>query len=43
MIIGCLDKNISNEFYKHLGGKYVKTRIFKRLNLPEKVYLFEKI
>ena len=43
MIIGCLVKNNSNGFYKHLGGKYVKTRIFKRLNLPEKVYLFEKI
>lgn len=43
MIIGCLDKNVSNEFYKHMGGKYVKTRIFKKLNLPENVYLFENI
>jgi ribosomal protein S18 acetylase RimI-like enzyme len=43
MIIGCLDGNPSNEFYKHLGGKFVKTRIFEKLNLPENVYIFEKI
>ena len=43
MIIGCLQSNPSNEFYKHMGGKLIKTRIFKKLKLPENVYLFEKI
>ena len=43
MVIGCLDGNSSNEFYKHLGGKYIKTRIFEKLQLPENVYYFEKI
>ncbi len=43
MIIGCLDGNPSNEFYKHLGGKYAKQRIFEKLGLPENVYFFEKI
>jgi predicted acetyltransferase len=43
MIIGCLDGNTSNEFYKHLGGKFIKKRIFEKLNLPENVYIFEKI
>ena len=43
MIIGCLEGNPSNEFYKHMGGKLIKTRIYKKLNLPENVYLFEQI
>ncbi len=43
MVIGCLDGNKSNEFYKHIGGKFIKTRIFERLQLPENVYYFEKI
>ena len=43
MIIGCLDGNPSNEFYQHIGGEKIKTRIFEKLNLPETVYLFEKI
>lgn len=43
MVIGCLDRNKSNEFYKHIGGKYIKTRIFEKLQLPENVYYFEKI
>lgn len=43
MIIGCLDGNPSNEFYKHMGGKLIKTRIFEKLQLPENVYYFEKI
>jgi hypothetical protein len=37
MIIGCLNNNPSNNFYKHLGGKFIKTRIFKKLNLLENV------
>lgn len=43
MIISCLKGNESNEFYKHIGGKYIKDRIFKKLNLPENVYYFENI
>ena len=43
MVIGCLDGNPSNEFYEHIGGKYIKQRIFEKLQLPESVYYFEKI
>jgi hypothetical protein len=43
MIIGCLDGNPSNEFYKHLGGKFVKTRLYEKLNIPENVYIFDII
>ena len=43
MVIGCLVGNPSNEFYKHIGGKYIKQRIFEKLQLPENVYYFEKI
>ena len=43
MVICCLVGNPSNEFYKHIGGKFVKTTIFKRLALPENMYLFKNI
>lgn len=43
MVIGCLEGNKSNEFYKHIGGKFIKTRVFERLQLPENIYYFEKI
>lgn len=43
MIIGCLVGNPSNDFYKHMDGKLIKTRIFEKLQLPENVYYFEKI
>ena len=43
MVIGCLVGNKSNEFYKHIGGKFIKTRIFEKLQLPENVYYFDKI
>jgi GNAT superfamily N-acetyltransferase len=43
MIIGCLDGNPSNNFYQHLGGKFVKKRIFEKLQLVENVYYFSKI
>lgn len=43
MIIGCLDGNNSNEFYKHIGGKFIKQRMFERLGMLENVYLFEEI
>ena len=43
MLVGCLDNNPSNEFYKHMGGKLIKTRIFEKLQLPENVYYFDEI
>lgn len=43
MLVGCLIGNPSNEFYKHMGGKLIKTRMFEKLQLPENVYYFEKI
>ena len=43
ILIGCLDGNPSNEFYKHIGGKFVKTGTFKRLNLKENYYLLDNI
>ena len=41
MIIACLKENPSNDFYKHIGGKYIKDGVYKRLNLPENVYYYE--
>ena len=41
MIIGCLEENKSNDFYKHIGGKFIKKRVFKKLNLIENVYYFD--
>lgn len=43
MIISCLKGNPSNEFYKHIGGVYIKDRMFKRLNILENVYYFDNI
>ena len=43
MIIACLKGNPSNDFYKHIGGVYVKDGVFKRLNLSENIYYFENI
>ena len=43
MLIGCLVGNPTNDFYKYLGGKLIKQRIFEKLKLPENVYYFEKI
>lgn len=43
MIIGCLEGNPSNNFYTHIGGKLIKKSIFKKLNLPENIYYFDKI
>lgn len=39
-IIGCLKGNPSNDFYKHLGGKYIGNRPFREKYL-ENIYLFE--
>ena len=41
MIIACLKGNPSNEFYKHIGGKYLKDGEYKRLHLPENIYYFD--
>ena len=43
MIVACLKGNPSNEFYKHIGGMYIKDGEFKRLSLPENIYLFKSI
>ena len=43
MIIACFKGNPSCEFYEHIGGKHVKDRVYKRLNLPENVFYFEEI
>ncbi len=40
LIIGCLDGNPSNDFYKHLGGRYIGTSLFREKYL-ENIYLFE--
>ena len=40
-IIACLKGNPSNEFYKHIGGKYIKDGEYKRLSLPENIYYYE--
>lgn len=40
LIIGCLEGNPSNDFYKHLGGKQIKTNLFKEKYL-ENIYLFK--
>ena len=41
MLIGCLEGNPSNKFYEHMGGKFIKQRIFEKLQLPENVYYFD--
>ena len=43
MIIGCLEKNKSNEFYKKMGGVFIKKREFKLPNqtLYENVYEYK--
>lgn len=41
MIIACLKGNPSNEFYKHIGGEYIKDREYKRLHLPENIYYYD--
>ena len=43
MIIACLKGNPSNDFYKHIGGVYVKDGLYKRLQLLENVYYYDNI
>ena len=40
LVIGCLDGNPSNDFYKHLGGKYIGNHLFREKYI-ENIYLFE--
>ena len=41
MIIACLKDNPTNEFYKHMGGKYIKDGLFERLQLKENIYYYD--
>ena len=41
MIIACLKGNPTNEFYKHISGKYLKDGLFQRLQLPENIYYYD--
>ena len=41
MIIACLKGNPTNEFYQHMGGKYIKDGLFTRLNLLENIYYYD--
>lgn len=43
MIIACLKGNPSNEFYKHIGGVYVKDGLYERLQLPENIYYYDNL
>lgn len=42
-IIGCLDQNPTNEFYKHMGGIYYKSKMIKigDKEYKENYYYFE--
>lgn len=40
LVIGCLEDNPSNNFYKHLGGKYIGNHLFREKYI-ENIYLFE--
>ena len=44
MILGCLSENPSNEFYKHMGGKFIDTNPLTLPNgqkLMENLYLYD--
>ncbi len=45
MVIGCINGNPSNEFYKHLGGILKSKRPFTKTgdNLEENIYYYEAI
>lgn len=40
VIIGCLEGNPSNEFYKHIGCKFINTSLFRE-EYTENIYLLE--
>ena len=41
MVIACLKGNPTSEFYKHMGGKYIKDGVFVRLNLKEDIFYYD--
>ena len=41
MVISCLKGNPTNDFYKHMGGKYLKDGLFERLQLKENIYYYD--
>ena len=43
VVIGCLDGNPSNEFYKHLAGKFIKQENWNIFDecYKENIYLYE--
>ena len=46
MVNGCLEGNVANDFYKHMGGKLVGTNLFNVPNgqvLNENIYYYENI
>ena len=45
MIVGCLEDNPANDFYKHMGGKFIKQYPIKigNQNMKENIYLYENI
>ena len=43
MVIACLKDNPTNSFYQYIGGKFIKNKIFEKLNLLENVYYFDRI
>ena len=42
-VVGCLENNPTNDFYRHLGGKFIKKRFFEKLNLFENLYVFSDL
>lgn len=45
MVIGCISKNLANEFYKHIGGILSSTRPYTKTgdDLQENIYYFKDI
>ncbi len=45
MVVGCLQGNKTNNFYIHLGGKLIGTRVFTRNDnkVIENLYLYENL
>lgn len=42
-VVGCLENNPTNDFYRHLGGRFIKKRFFEKLNLFENLYVFSDL
>lgn len=43
MVIGCFEKNPSNDFYKHLGGSFFKKRFRDFFECDENLYFFDSL